>query len=234
MEMHKIFGTKESADYSDREGAYLIPFRNSLVGVVQTPKGYFFLGGGLEPGESHVSCIHRECLEEAGCLPTVQGRLCSAESFLNHPTIGYFHPIQTYYYGELGQQVFTPTESDHLLRWIPYTQLRGTMYLEMQNWALEQLASFIGNRTTFADLADYLKHGREIEFSYNSTNYSITNHSGFWYLCDDTRHILLDTLCRFEEKDVLVAKTAASILDGITIERIFDEQRYDADRLYII
>ena len=58
----------------------------------------------------------------------------------------------------------------------------------------------------FADLADYLKHGREIEFAYNRRQYSITNHSGFWYLCDDTDHILLDTLSRFEEKDLLVSR----------------------------
>ena len=47
---------------------------------------------------------------------------------------------------------------------------------------------------TFDDLANYLRHGREIEFAYNGRQYSITNHSGFWYLCVDTDHILLDTL----------------------------------------
>ena len=41
--MHKIFGTKENEEYIDREGVYLIPVRNNQVGVVRTPKGYFFL-----------------------------------------------------------------------------------------------------------------------------------------------------------------------------------------------
>ena len=31
---------------------------------------------------------------------------------------------------------------------------------------------------SFADLTDYLKHGREIEFAYNGRQYSITNHLG--------------------------------------------------------
>ena len=65
---------------------------------------------------------------------------------------------------------------------------------------------------SFADLADYLKHGREIGFAYNGRQYSITNHSGFWCLSDDTDHILLDTLSRFEEKDLLVANIATSVL----------------------
>ena len=87
---------------------------------------------------------------------------------------------------------------------------------------------------SFADLADYLKHGREIEFAYNGRQYSITNHSGFWYLSDDTDHILLDTLSRFEEKDLLVSKVAISVLGDLTIQEIFDWQLFAVDELAII
>ena len=87
---------------------------------------------------------------------------------------------------------------------------------------------------SFADLADYLKHGREIEFAYNGRQYSITNHSGFWYLCDDTDHILLDTLSRFEEKDLLVANVATSVLGNLTIQEIFDRQLFADEGLAIL
>ena len=87
---------------------------------------------------------------------------------------------------------------------------------------------------SFADLADYLKHGREIEFAYNGRQYSITNHSGFWYLCDDTDDILLGILCRFEEKDLLVSRVATYVLDGLTIQEIFDRQHYADNGLVII
>ena len=86
----------------------------------------------------------------------------------------------------------------------------------------------------FQDLADYLIRGRELEFAYNGRLYSITNHSGFWYLCDDTDHILLDTLSQFEEKELLVSKVAASCLDGMSIREIFDRQLYDADEMSIL
>lgn len=86
----------------------------------------------------------------------------------------------------------------------------------------------------FADLADYLKHGREIEFAYNGRQYSITNHSGFWYLFDDTDHILLDTLSRFEDKDLLVSKVAASVLGDLTIREIFDKQLFADEGLAIL
>ena len=86
----------------------------------------------------------------------------------------------------------------------------------------------------FHDLADYLRHGREIEFSYKGRLYSITNHSGFWYLCDDTDHILLETLCRFEEKEILVSRVSVFVIDGRTIQQIFDSELYDTAGLHII
>ena len=138
--MHRVFGKKENVEYLSREGAYFIPCRNKQIGVVQTSKGYFFLGGGLENGESHFECIKRECIEEVGFLPYIEGELCSAEAYIKHEIIGYFHPIQTYYYGKLLDINAAPTETDHVLCWIEYDNLKGKMFLEMQNWALEELA----------------------------------------------------------------------------------------------
>jgi len=90
------------------------------------------------------------------------------------------------------------------------------------------------SNTKFSDIADYLRHGREIEFGYNGKEYSITNHSGFWYLCDDTEHILLQTLCPFEEKEALISKVASACIDTLTIQQIFDRRLYDTEKLYII
>ena len=87
---------------------------------------------------------------------------------------------------------------------------------------------------TFTDLAEYLTHGREIEFAYKSRQYSITNHSGFWHFCDDTDNILLETICPFDDKEALVSKTALFVIDGHTIQQIFDSQLYDSESLCII
>lgn len=53
--MHRIFGITENGKYTDREGAYLIPVKNNQIGIVKTPKGYFFFG--MENGESHTVYI---------------------------------------------------------------------------------------------------------------------------------------------------------------------------------
>ncbi len=136
--MHKVFGIKENCEYFDREGAYLIVYQNGKIGVVKTPKGYFFIGGGIENNESHFDCIKRECIEEVGYSCIIEKKLCSAETYTKHDTVGYFHPIQTYYTGTLLDKQFTPTETDHILCFIEYEKLKGKMFSKMQNWALEQ------------------------------------------------------------------------------------------------
>lgn len=136
--MHKIFGVKQAVNYIDRAGAYLIPVRDGKVGVVKTPKGYFLLGGGLDGDESHEECIKRESFEEAGYDVSVRDKICSAEMYCEHPSIGYFHPMQSYYVGELLEQVSLPVEDDHEFVWVDYNELVDNMYLEMQSWALKQ------------------------------------------------------------------------------------------------
>ena len=151
--MHKIFGTRQNVEYTDRQGAYLIPIQNDCIGVVQTPKGYFLLGGGLEEGETDEHCIHRECLEEAGYTVRIKHKIGSAETYYKAPEIGYFHPIQTYYVGELVKKVQAPLVSDHQLVWVCFQELKGKMYLEMQNWAIKESMK-LNNKPIIAIRAD--------------------------------------------------------------------------------
>ena len=136
--MHKVFGEKLKTNYTDRAGAYLICYNEDKFAVVKTPKGFFFLGGGYEENETAEECIKRECIEEIGYSVNVTERICSAEHYTFHKRIGYFHPIQTYYLGQLikMENSFT-VEKDHTLMWLGYEELRGRMFSPMQNWALD-------------------------------------------------------------------------------------------------
>lgn len=98
---------------------------------------------------------------------------------------------------------------------------------------IRQGGDFLGG-IGFNSIAEYLRHGREIEFTYQDRQYSITNHSGFWYLCDDTEHILLEEICRVEEKDILISKVADSMIDGLSIQQIFDRRVYDTKKIYVL
>lgn len=134
--MHKIFGIENKAEYFTRKGAYILPYKDGKIAVAKTPKGYFLLGGGLEPGEEEKESIVRECLEEVGCNALVGEFLCSAEAFDVHPRKGFFHPVQSYYLGEISEPVCEPIEKDHCLMWLDYEFLRGRMFSQIQNWAI--------------------------------------------------------------------------------------------------
>ena len=77
-------------------------------------------------------------MEEIGYTVSVGNKVCSAEMYSEHPMIGHFHLIQTYYVGDLLEQISTPTEEDHVFEWVEYNELVDNMYLEMQGWTLKQ------------------------------------------------------------------------------------------------
>ena len=135
--MHKIFGEKTENEYYTRAGVYLVPINNGKVAVVKTPKGYFFLGGGYEGDETDKECLIRECFEESGYRIEIGDVICSAETFTFHHKVGAFHPVQIYYYGRLTDKISGPIETDHKLLWISFDKLKGKMFSQMQNWALE-------------------------------------------------------------------------------------------------
>lgn len=135
---HRVFGARQPVlAYFDRPGAYLIAVRGGKVAVIQTKKGLFLPGGGLDAAESDKACIMREALEETGCTAAVGAFLCSAETYTVHEKNGPFHPIQSYYTGALGEQTCAPSEPGRRLLWLPPAEACGRLCPEMQNWALD-------------------------------------------------------------------------------------------------
>ena len=71
--MKKVFGIRENGEYRDRKGAYLIPIRGNEIGVVETPKGFFLLGGGMEDSETEEQRVLR--------FPSIKNKKCRREIF---------------------------------------------------------------------------------------------------------------------------------------------------------
>ncbi len=168
--MHKIFGEKENQNYHDRKGAYIIPIKDNQIAVVKTNKGLFFLGGGIENNETDTQCIKRECLEECGYNVAIKEKLCSAETYTTHAKIGYFHPIQTYYLGELLDKVQEPIEKEHQLLWFDINKIIDKMYAEMHNWVLEQIKIDI---KVSNDLKSYIEQNILPEYAKNDSGHNI-------------------------------------------------------------
>lgn len=141
MKTDCTFGTPEpGCRYHDRTGAYLIAEHAGSIALIQTPKGYFLPGGGMEPSEDPQACIRRELLEETGYTVRITGRVATADAYERHPMLGWFHPIQHYYAGELVEQVAAPSETDHTLVWKPLPEAEVLLLPECQRWAVSHCA----------------------------------------------------------------------------------------------
>lgn len=127
---------KPGQRYTDRVGSYLIAERDGSIALIRTPKGYFLPGGGMEEGEGLEDCLHREILEELGCTVRIDRPLGAADMYGWHEKIGWFHPIQHYFCGELIRKVAAPVEEDHTLVWLPLSEAEKLLFTECQRWAV--------------------------------------------------------------------------------------------------
>jgi uncharacterized protein len=68
MEDRPVFGERtHGVVYADRPGAYVVARdERGRVALVDTPKGVFLPGGGIDPGETPLAAAARETLEETG------------------------------------------------------------------------------------------------------------------------------------------------------------------------
>ena len=76
----------------------------------------------------------------------------------------------------------------------------------------------------YNDIADFLRHGREIEFVYKERECAITNHTSRWWFHDGVEQV---EVCEFENFELLVSKVAEYIIDDRTVQDIFDGGLYE-------
>nr|WP_302020836.1 NUDIX domain-containing protein [uncultured Acetatifactor sp.] len=145
--LEKTFGIKKpDTIYKERTGAYGIGFSaDGKIPVAMTHLyngeiGYFLLGGGIENNESHIDCIIREALEEAGLSVMPQELVCKGDYYhWIEQTKTDFHGVGYFYYMEIGDIVSEPTEPDHYLVWLTFEQIKEKLFLPHQIWAVEQV-----------------------------------------------------------------------------------------------
>lgn len=85
----------------------------------------------------------------------------------------------------------------------------------------------------FKQILDSLELGREIEFSYNNRQYSITNSEGYWNFCCDTAPATTEQICPFKDRALLISRVSAYSIENTPLSLIFDEEKYDKNSLCI-
>lgn len=143
-----VFGERAGvAAWSPRPSAYAIAFDDrDRVAVVETPKGTFLPGGGIDPGESAEMTAVRETREECGLdiRPTwFVGR--AVDLVIDAEQHAGFEKISTFVAADVLGATGGAHEADHILVWTDAAAAARVLTRAGHVWAIEEWQRVRGN-----------------------------------------------------------------------------------------
>lgn len=138
--MKYIGSKKENIEYIKRPGAYaiIVNENDDKVGIVTDGKDYFYLGGGIEKGETKLDALKREMIEEAGYSIKNIKEFEEVGSYIFSEDKGYIEVIASVYIAEFDERASEPIEKDHTVLWVNPEEYVGKMCREWQNYIIEK------------------------------------------------------------------------------------------------
>lgn len=141
----KYIGKKdENVEYRKRPGAYaiIVNKNDDKIGIVKviTDEGVenFYLGGGIEEGETKLEALKREMIEEAGYTIKNIKELEEVGSYIFAEDHGYIEVIASVYIAEFDKKVAEPIEKDHNVIWVKPEEYVDKMFREWQIYIMEK------------------------------------------------------------------------------------------------
>lgn len=138
--MKYIGGKEENIEYRKRPGSYAIIVRkeDNKIGIVTDGYDFFYLGGGIEKGETNLQALKRELVEEAGYSLKNIREFDTVGSFIYAEEKGYLEVIANVYIAEFDSKIAEPIEKDHKVLWINPQDYIGKMCREWQEYILKE------------------------------------------------------------------------------------------------
>lgn len=137
----KYVGNKDNnIVYRKRPGSYAIMVRkeDKKIGIVTDGYDFFYLGGGIEKGETELEALRRELIEEAGYTIKNINKFDEVGSHIYAEEKGYLEVIAHVYTAEFDKKIAEPIEKDHTVLWINPEEYIGKMCREWQKYILEE------------------------------------------------------------------------------------------------
>lgn len=132
--------------YTKRLGAYAIIEReeDNKVGIATANGYYFFLGGGIEEGETEIEALRRELIEEVGYSLKNINYFDKVTSWADGGDRGPLDITATFYLAQFDEKVAIPIETDHKILWIEPEEYKDKLYHEYQRYILEKYKKLKG------------------------------------------------------------------------------------------
>ncbi len=138
--MIRIGKKLEGIPYTKRLGAYAIIQReeDNKVAIATADGYYFFLGGGIEEGETEIEALRRELMEESGYSIKNINYFDKVTSWADGGDRGPLDMTATIYLAQFDKKVVTPIETDHKVLWIEPEEYKDKLYHEYQRYILDK------------------------------------------------------------------------------------------------
>ena len=138
--MKYVGSKKENVEYRKRPGAYAIIVNkdNDKIGIVTDGEDYFYLGGGIENGETKLETLKREMIEEAGYSIKNIREFEEVGSHIFAEDKGYLEIIASVYIAEFDKKIAEPIEKDHKVLWVTPEEYVSKMFREWQRYIMER------------------------------------------------------------------------------------------------
>lgn len=138
----KYIGVKEdNIEYRKRPGAYaiIINKEDDRIGIVTDGEEcFFYLGGGIEDGETKLEALKREMIEEAGYSIKNIKEFAEVGSYIYSEDKGYLEVIASVYIAEFDEKIAEPIEKDHTVLWVKPEEYASKMFREWQKYIMER------------------------------------------------------------------------------------------------
>lgn len=137
----KYVGNKEeNVEYRKRPGAYaiIVNKNDDKIGIVTDGKDYFYLGGGIENGETKLEALKRELIEESGYSLKNIREFKEVGSHIFSEDKGYLEVVASVYIAEFDKKIAEPIEKDHTVLWVKPKEYANKMLREWQRYIMEK------------------------------------------------------------------------------------------------
>lgn len=137
--MIRIGTKRENVKYTKRDGAYVIIERENDEKIAIAITGdWFFLGGGIEQGETELEALKRELLEESGYSIKNIKYFDKVTSWADGKKRGPLDITATFYTAEFDKKITEPIEKDHKVIWVNPSEYINKLYHEYQRNILDE------------------------------------------------------------------------------------------------
>ena len=142
--MLRIGNKIEGVKYTKRPASYVIIERkeDEKIAIATEGKTYFFLGGGIEDGETELEALKREVIEESGYSIKTIKHFDKITAWDDGGERGPLDVLATFYIANFDKKIAEPIEKDHSILWVNPKEYKNKLFHEYQRYILGKYIKF--------------------------------------------------------------------------------------------